>query len=84
LANALPSLALLNRLIGRDVTFAGDVGADEWKHVVFLALSPWNERAESLRSTKVKRAFLPHASWRTSYPFFVLNVGGMNNRIGRD
>jgi hypothetical protein len=34
--------------------------------------------------SKVKRAFLPHASWRTSYPIFVLNVGGMNNRIGRD
>ena len=76
-------LGVLNRLIGRDATFAGNGGADDGMHVVFLTPSSRNERAESLCSTKVKSAFLRHAFWRTSYPFFVLNVGGMDNRINR-
>ncbi len=36
LGERIAQLGVLNRLIGRDVTFAGDVGADEWKHVVFV------------------------------------------------
>jgi hypothetical protein len=74
---------VLNCLIGRDATFAGDGGAGEWKHVALLTPSSWNERGESLCSTEVKRAFLRHAPWRISYAFFVLNVGGMDKLICR-
>jgi hypothetical protein len=76
-------LGVLNCLIGRDATFAGNGGADDGMHVVFLTPSLRNERAESLYSTKVKTAFLRHAPSRVSEPFFVLSVGDMDNRIGR-
>ena len=36
LGELIAQLGALNRLIGRDVTFAGDDGADDWKHVFFL------------------------------------------------
>src|SRR5271165_7266648 len=36
LGELIAELGVLNRLIGRDVTFARNVGADDWKHVLFL------------------------------------------------
>ena len=36
LGERIAQLGVLNRLIGRDVTFADDVGSDEWKNVLFL------------------------------------------------
>jgi hypothetical protein len=36
LGELIAELGVVNRLIGRDVTFAGDVGADDWRHILIL------------------------------------------------
>jgi len=57
LGELIAQFGVLNRLVGRDVTFAGDVGADEGKHVVFLGafamerarrVAPLNQRQKGV------------------------------------
>ena len=84
LGERIAELGVLNRLIGRDVTFAGDVGADEWKHVVFLAAFA-SERARRVAALNEGH---DGGSCATRFgelriPSSFLNVGGMGNWIGK-